>query len=52
VRLAATWLVGVTAGVAVRAEIVGHFSSAFYGVALGFTALFVATARLLVRRRR
>jgi hypothetical protein len=50
--LAATWLVGVTAGVAVRAAIVGHVSLAFYGVALGFTALFVAGARLLTRRLR
>jgi DUF3054 family protein len=51
-RLVLTWLVGVTVGVAVRAAIVGHFSAAFYGVALGFTALFVTSARLLERRLR
>jgi hypothetical protein len=50
-RLAATWLVGITAAVAVRAAIVGHFAADFYAIALAFTALFVAAGRLLVRRR-
>lgn len=45
-RLAATWLVGVTAGVFVRAAIVGAWPGAFYGVALGFTALFVLLGRV------
>jgi len=49
-RVALTWLVGITAAVAVRAAIVGHFSAAFYGVALAFTALFVAAGRLAARR--
>jgi hypothetical protein len=48
-RFLPTWLVGVTLAVAVRAAIVGHFSAAFYGVALGFTALFVLAARTLSR---
>ena len=52
VRLALTWLVGVTAAVAVRAAIVGHFAPAFYGVALGFTALFLAAGRVLAGRAR
>jgi len=43
-RLAATWL-GVTAGIAVRAALVGHFAIDFYAVALAFTALFVLAAR-------
>jgi hypothetical protein len=50
VRLALTWAAGVTAAVGVRAAIVGHFSAAFYGVALAFTALFVAVGRLAARR--
>jgi hypothetical protein len=50
-RLAATWLVGITAAVAVRAAIVGHFAADFYAIALAFTALFIAAGRLLVRRR-
>jgi hypothetical protein len=44
------WLVGITAAVAVRAAFVGHFSVAFWLVALAFTALFVACSRLLWRR--
>ena len=48
-RLAATWLVGVSAGVLVRAVIVGHVAFDFWGVALGFTALFVLAARGLRR---
>jgi hypothetical protein len=50
-RLGVTWLVGVTAAVAVRAILVGHFSAVFYGVALGFTAIFITAGRLLLRRR-
>jgi hypothetical protein len=49
--LAATWLVGVSAGIAVRAAIVGHFAVDFYGVALAFTALFVLAARVLIAPR-
>ena len=49
--LPARWLVGVTAAVAVRAGLVGHFSAAFYGVALAFIALFVAVGRAAVRVR-
>jgi hypothetical protein len=37
--------------VGVRALIVGHFSVAFYLVALGFTAAFIALGRTLVRWR-
>ncbi len=48
-RLAATWLLGVTGGVAVRAGILGHSragkEAAFLGVALAFTLLFVLAAR-------
>lgn len=48
-RLAATWLVGITAGVAVRAAILGHThagrEAAFLAVALAFTLLFAAAAR-------
>ncbi len=40
-RLAATWLVGISAGVLVRAVLVGHVAYDFWGVALAFTALFV-----------
>jgi hypothetical protein len=46
------WLVGVTAAVAVRAAFVGHFSVAFYLVALAFTAAFVALGRTVVGWRR
>jgi hypothetical protein len=51
-RLALTWLVGVTAAVGIRAAIVGHFSTPFYGVAVAFTALFVLVGRMLTRRIR
>jgi hypothetical protein len=46
----ATWPVAPTLAVAVRAAFVGHFSLAFYGVALGFTALFVLIGRAVIRR--
>ena len=49
-RLAATWLVGITAGVAVRAAILRHThagkEAAFLAVALTFTLLFALAARL------
>jgi Protein of unknown function (DUF3054) len=48
-RLAATWLVGVSAGVLVRAALVGHVAYDFWGVALAFTALFVLAGRALRR---
>ena len=48
-RLGGTWLVGITAGIAVRAAIVGHFAVDFYFVALAFTALFVLLGRLVAR---
>jgi len=48
-RLGATWLAGVSAGVLVRAAIVGHVAFDFWGVALAFTALFVLVARGLRR---
>ncbi|HZR96648.1 MAG TPA: DUF3054 family protein [Gaiellaceae bacterium] len=51
-RLAVTWLAGVSAGVLVRAAIVGHRPGAFYGVALAFTALFVLVERAALRARR
>lgn len=44
-RFVATWFVGVSAGVLVRAAIVGHRPGAFYGVALGFTLAFVLAER-------
>jgi hypothetical protein len=47
----ARWAVGVTAAVAVRAVIVGHFSFAFYLVALAFTAAFLLLGRALLRHR-
>ena len=49
--LVARWLVAVTLAVAVRAAFVGHFSVAFYLVALGFTAAFVLLGRALLRNR-
>lgn len=49
-RLVATWLGGVSVGVLVRAAIVGHRPGAFYGVALGFTALFVLVVRAATAR--
>lgn len=48
-RLGVTWLAGISAGVLVRAAIVGHVAFDFWGVALGFTALFVLVARGLLR---
>jgi Protein of unknown function (DUF3054) len=50
-RLALTWLVGISLGVLVRAAIVGHWPGAFYGVALGFSALLVLSGRALLRAR-
>ena len=47
-RLAVTWGGGVSLAVLVRAGVVGHLPGAFYGVALGFTALFVLVARAAV----
>jgi Protein of unknown function (DUF3054) len=47
-RLLATWLLGITAAVLIRAAIVGHWAGDFYGVALGFTLLFVLAARALM----
>jgi hypothetical protein len=51
-RFLPTWLLGVTLAVGVRASIVGHLPGAFYGVALGFCALFVLLGRALLRLRR
>ncbi|HEY6462419.1 MAG TPA: DUF3054 domain-containing protein [Polyangiaceae bacterium] len=48
-RLAATWLVGVSVGVLIRAAIVGHVAYDFWAVALAFTALFVLVGRGLQR---
>jgi hypothetical protein len=48
-RFVATWLAGISAGVLVRAAIVGHVAFDFWGVALGFTLLFVVVARGLRR---
>jgi hypothetical protein len=48
-RLGATWLAGISAGVLVRAAVVGHVAVDFWGVALAFTALFVLVARGLRR---
>jgi hypothetical protein len=45
-----TWLGGVSAAVLIRAAIVGHWAGDFYGVALGFTLLFVLAARVASRR--
>ncbi|HLX31574.1 MAG TPA: DUF3054 domain-containing protein [Gaiellaceae bacterium] len=49
-RLAVTWLVGITAGVAIRAAVLGHHhagkEAAFLAVALAFTLLFVLAVRL------
>jgi hypothetical protein len=44
------WLPAVTLAVGVRALVVGHFSVAFYLVALAFTALLVACFRSAWRR--
>jgi hypothetical protein len=50
-RLVATWVVGITAGVVVRAAVLGHTrlgtEAAFLGVALVFTLLFALAARAL-----
>ena len=50
-RFAATWLVGVTAGVVVRAAVLQHTDvgkdAAFLAVALVFTLLFALAARAL-----
>jgi len=50
-RLAATWLLGITGGVAVRAAILQHThagkEAAFLAVALSFTLLFALAARAL-----
>jgi hypothetical protein len=50
-RLVATWLAGITAGVAVRATVLGHThaakEAAFLAVALAFTLLFALGARLV-----
>jgi Protein of unknown function (DUF3054) len=49
-RLAVTWFAGVSAGVLVRAAIVGHLAFDFWAIALAFTALFVLAARLVALR--
>jgi hypothetical protein len=49
-RLGATWLVGISVGVLVRAAFVGHVAYDFWGVALAFTALFVIVTRLIASR--
>jgi hypothetical protein len=49
-RLPVQWFLGISAAVAVRAAIVGHWSWAFYGVALAFTLLFVLAARQVLSR--
>ncbi len=53
-RLAATWLVGVPAGVLVRALALGRTEvgreAAFLAVSLAFTALFVVALRVLATR--
>jgi hypothetical protein len=50
-RLAATWLVGITAGVVIRAAVIRHTNvgkeAAFLAVALVFTGLFALAARAL-----
>jgi hypothetical protein len=49
-RLAATWLISITAAVLIRAAIVGHWAGDFYGIALAFTLLFVLVGRAAARR--
>jgi hypothetical protein len=53
-RLAATWLLGVTAGVVARALALGRSATgkeaAFLAVSLAFTLLFVLAARAALRR--
>ena len=48
--IVARWLVCITAAVAVRAAFVGHFSVAFWLVALAFSALLLACFRVTWRR--
>jgi hypothetical protein len=48
-RLLATWLVGVSGGVLIRAAFVGHVAFDFWAVALAFTALFILAGRVLRR---
>src|SRR5437016_5464384 len=50
-RLGATWLVGVSGGVLIRAALVGHVAYDFWGVALAFTALFILAGRGVLRLR-
>jgi len=50
-RFVQSWLTGVTAGVAIRMVVLGHYrldELAFWLVALAFLGLFAATARGLV----
>jgi len=51
-RLLATWAVGITAGVLVRALVLGHalngHEAAFLGVALAFTLVFVVALRTVL----
>ncbi len=49
-RLLATWLIGVSAAVLIRAAIVGHVAFDFWGIALAFTVLFVLAARMIATR--
>jgi hypothetical protein len=51
-RLFATWLIGITAAVLIRAAIVGHWAGDFYGIALAFTLLFVLVGRAAASRLR
>lgn len=51
-RFVPTWLVGVSAGVLLRAAILSHWYAkelAFWGVALAFVGLFAFAARRLAR---
>jgi hypothetical protein len=50
-RLVLTWLAGVSAGVLVRAALVGHLAVDFWAIALAFTALFVLAARFVAAWR-
>jgi hypothetical protein len=49
-RLAVTWLVGVSGAVFLRAALVDRWPGAFYGVALGFTAVFLCVGRGIAHR--
>jgi Protein of unknown function (DUF3054) len=51
-RLMVTWLVGVSGAVFLRAAIVDRWPGAFYGVALGFTAVLIGAARIIGTRLR